>query len=370
MKFIYSVVILSGTIIGAGIFALPYLAVKAGFLNMLLYLIVFGGVAITVHLFFGDLSRRTPDFLRLPGFAEIHLGPWAKKLSIFTGVCGLIGSILAYIILGGQFFYGLFSSSLGGSEVFYTLIYFFIGCFFVFFGVRAIERISLVGVLGFVIVLAFIFIRGWESIQLENITSIMKFSGSFSDFFAPYGAVLFAFWGAALIPEMEEILIGQKKKLKKAIVVGIIIPLVLYIFFISLIVGITGGDTTNESIIGLQSKLHNGVISAALIFGILVTFTSFIALALTLKKIFWYDLKIPENTSFLITMFLPLTLFLIGIRSYIDVIGTIGSVFLAIDAILIIIMYQKYKSVGHRFITYPLILIFTLGIAFQIYLFI
>jgi hypothetical protein len=65
-------------------------------------------------------------------------------------------------------------------------------------------------------------------------------------------------------------------------------------------------------------------------------------------------------------MFIPLFLFGIGIRSYIDVIGAIGAIFLAIDAILITVMYQKYKTARYRFITYPLIVVFALGIVYQI----
>ncbi len=369
MKFIYSVAILSGTIIGAGIFALPYLTTQVGFFNMFLYLVVFGGVAILIHSFFGDLSKRTPDFLRLPGFAELHLGPWAKKVTLFSGFFGLMGAVLAYIILGGSFLYGLLSPIFGGEELIYTLVYFSIGAIFVYFGVKAIEKISLLGVFGFVIALIFIFVKGWSSVEVGNITNYIGFDGGVSDLFLPYGVVLFAFWGAALIPEMEELLSGQKKKLNKAIILGIALPLVLYTFFIVLVVGITGGGTTEESIIGLQETLTNGVISAALLFGILVTFTSFIALALTLKKILWYDLKIPEKLSWAITMFIPLILFLCGIKSYINVIGTIGAVFLAIDAILITIMYQKYKSKKHRFITYPLIFVFALGIVYQFFYF-
>jgi tyrosine-specific transport protein len=370
MNFIYSVAILSGTIIGAGIFALPYLAREVGLFNMMIYLFALGGVAVLVHLFFGELSKRTPDFLRLPGFAEIHLGGWAKKLSITTGLCGLMGAVLAYIILGGSFLKSLLPSvsfSFMDSETFYSLVYFLMGAVFIYFGVKAVEKISFYGVIGFVVVLFFIFIKGLSSIELENITSSIAFQGSFSDLFLPYGVVLFSFWGASLIPEMEELLIGQKEKLKKAIFWGVMIPFFLYIFFILIVVGITGENTTNDSIVGLQRELTNGVISAALLFGILVTFTSFVAIGLTLKKILWYDLKIPEKLSFLITMFIPLFLFTVGIRSYIDVIGTIGAVFLAIDAILITVMYQKYKTNRYLFITAPLVVVFLIGIVYQIF---
>ena len=71
MKIIYAIATLSGTIIGAGLFALPYITLKVGFWMILAYFLLLGGVVILIHLFFGELALKTPDFKRLPGFAKI-----------------------------------------------------------------------------------------------------------------------------------------------------------------------------------------------------------------------------------------------------------------------------------------------------------
>ncbi len=305
----------------------------------------------------------TPDFLRLPGFAKIHLGSWAERLATVTGVLGMMGAILAYTILGGQFLYGLLSGIWEAGETFYTLIFFIIGSLFVFFGIKAIEKVSFWGVLGFIIVLIFMLFRAFGDISLENIP---LFGRRDFDFFLPYGPILFSFSGAMLIPEMEEILKGQKEKLSKAIILGILIPALVYLFFIFLVVGITGFDTTEDAILGLQMFLGDGVVKGALIFGILATFTSFVTLGLTVKKIFWYDLKLPKNLSWALTVLPPLAFFLWVTRDYINVIAAIGAIFLAIDALLITIMYQKKRPALYRLLTYPLILIFFSGIIYQI----
>ncbi len=364
MKFFYAVAILSGTIIGAGLFALPHITAQVGLGVVTLYLLFLGLISILIHLFFAEMAVKTKDHIRLPGFAKIYLGLKAEKLALFSGVVGLLGAILAYIILGGEFLSGLFGEVFGGSPFIYTLIYFSIGSIFIFFGIKAIEKVEFLGVLGFIMVLFLIVVRGWESIDFSTVMEVGE--GFRGDLFLPYGAVLFSLWGAALIPEVEESLIGEKEKLKWVIPVGIIIPVVIYLIFILVVVGITGAETSEEAILGLTNHLNNWVIGLALIFGLLATFTSFVTLGLTLKKILWYDMNISKHLSWAIITFVPLVLFLMGADNYINVISFIGAMLLGIDGILILLMYQKHKGLKHKFMTYPIIMVLLLGILYNI----
>jgi amino acid permease len=98
---VLAISILSGTIIGVGIFSLPYITLKVGFPIMLGYFLVLGSLVVLVHLFFGELALRTPDFKRFPGFAKFYLGHWGEKISLVTIIFGIFGAILAYLIVGG-----------------------------------------------------------------------------------------------------------------------------------------------------------------------------------------------------------------------------------------------------------------------------
>ncbi|MDD5606426.1 MAG: aromatic amino acid transport family protein [Candidatus Pacebacteria bacterium] len=80
-KIVYSVAILSGTIIGVGLFALPYITVKAGVWLVLGYFVLLSLIAYLVHYLFAELALHTPDFKRLPGFAQIYLGSWGKRIA-------------------------------------------------------------------------------------------------------------------------------------------------------------------------------------------------------------------------------------------------------------------------------------------------
>lgn len=361
MKLIYAITILSGTIIGVGFFGLPYIAFQVGFWTILGYFLALGTLVILIHLFFGELAIKTPDFKRLPGFAKIYLGRLGEKIAYISTIFGIFGALLAYLIVGGEFFFELLSPIFGGTSLFYTIIYFMIGAFLIFFGIKAIAKIEFWGVISFFIILFIIFFRGQPFIEVQNLFPIPDWS----KFFLPYGAILFSLWGAALIPEIEEILGKEKRKIKTVIFLGILVPIIIYFIFIYLVLGITGSQVTETALPGLRAILGNEIVSLALIFGILATFTSFIALGLTLKKVFQYDLKFNENLAWLITCFIPLALFLIGIKEFIPLISFIGGVMLAIDGILILLMYKK-SNPKKKFIVYPLILVLLTGIVYSI----
>ncbi len=360
--FIYAVSTLSGTIIGVGLFSLPYITSKVGFWVMLSYFLVLGSLVILVHLFFGELAIKTPDYKRLPGFAKLYLGKYGQKLALISTILGLFGAILAYLIVGGEFFKELLSPIFGGNTTLYTILYFVIGATIIYSGIKAIAKVEFWGLILFFLILIAIFFRGQDFLNIQNLFPLPDWSFVF----LPYGAILFSIWGAALIPEVEEMLGGKKKALRWIIPIAILIPIVVYLFFIYLILGITGPKTTEAALTGLRNVLGDGIVSLALIFGLLTTFTSFIALGLTLKKVFWYDLRIEKKLAWVITCFLPLTLFLIGIKSFILVIVFVGGIMLGIDGILILLMYQKIKTGVLRFLTYPLILVLVIGIIYEI----
>jgi tyrosine-specific transport protein len=362
---VYSIATLSGTIIGVGLFSLPYITSKVGFWVMLGYFLVLGTLVILVHLFFGELALKTPDLKRLPGFAKYHLGKWGEKIAFFSSILGIFGAILAYLIVGGEFLTELLSPIFGGGSLIWTLIYFIAGAILILIGIKVIAKVEFWGLIGFFLILILIFLRGKYLINVENLFLVNRqWSTVKSYLFLPYGPILFSLWGATLIPEVEEMLKEKKKLLKVVIPISILIPIFVYLFFIYLILGITGSQTTESALIGLRNFLGDGIVSLALFFGVLTTFTSFITLGLTLKKVFWYDLKIEKNISFAITCFVPLILFLLGIKQFIPVISFVGAIMLGIDGILILLMYHKIKP--RQILVYPLFLILFGGIIYEI----
>jgi tyrosine-specific transport protein len=363
-KIIYPVATLSGTIVGVGLFALPYVASKVGLPIMLGWFGVLGALVILVHLFYGEVALKTPDYKRFPGFADYYFGEKGKKIALLTTIFGLEGAILSYLLVGGEFLTQLFQPHFGYGGLFYTFVYFLFGAALIYFGIRAIAKIELWGLVIFLVILLGIFVRGLPYFKINNLFP----KPQFPQIFLPYGIILFSLWGAALIPEVEEMLGKEKKLLREVIFISLLAAIFIYLFFTITILGITGSATTPSALPGLRSFLGDGVVTLTLWFGLLTTFTSFISLGLTLKRVFNYDLGLSSSVSWMITCFVPFFFYLVGVQNFISLISFLGAVFLGIDGILILLMYKKIKLASTPLL-YFLILVFLGGIIYEIFYF-
>ena len=367
--FLKALAVFVGTIIGVGIFALPYVASKAGFFIIIFYFLLTLGIVITIHLIYGKICLGTKGLHRLPGYVNKYLGTGWKNLSFLLIWLGLTGASLAYLIVGGEFLKFLFAPAFGGSNLIYTLIFFSAGSYLIFRGIKSISQIELSLLFIFFVILIIFFLKALPFINIDYLKTI---DWKFLTF--PYGVILFSLYGSAIIPELKEIVKGDKDKLKKVIVSGILIAAVAYLLFVFVIFSACGPYTSEKAISGFARITGNGIIKLGFIFGIIACFTSFLTLGLTLKKVFWYDFGLSKNFSWFIACFLPLVLFLAGIREFIDVIGITGAFALGGEGIIIVFLYRAFlkKKFSKKMnpLLYLLPLFFLLGAGFQIFYFI
>lgn len=156
-KSLEALTVFIGTIIGVGIFGLPYIAFKAGFLVVVFYFFVLIILTIIVHYLLAEVSRETQRLARIPGYAEEYLGKGWRNFSLIVSSLSLIGALLAYLILGGEFLKLYFSPYFGGQTIFYVLIYFALGAFLIFQGIKSIAKTEMVMFLIFILILILFF---------------------------------------------------------------------------------------------------------------------------------------------------------------------------------------------------------------------
>ncbi len=374
-NFFYATAILIGTIVGAGMFGIPYVVAQSGFLIGVIFLIGLTIISLLVHLMYGEIVCRTKEKHRLVGYAGYYLGKWGKAIITFSALFGLYGALLVYIIISGEFLSAIFSPILGGSAFVYSLIFFAIGALAIFKGLILIERLELIMTSLLVVIILIILFAGMPSLDISNLKTIdLKY------FFLPYGVILWALSGGTAIPEVKEILKTNGKKYKKIIILGTVIPAILFFLFMFLVVGVAGTNTTPEAIEGLANFLGKEIIILGAIFGTLTIATSFFTTGLNLKKTLWYDYKINKHLSWLLTCSIPLIGFLLGLRQLIPIIGFLGVVLGALNGTALILIYKKAKKMGDQepeyslkipsFVPYILIGIFALGLIYQVYYFV
>jgi amino acid permease len=330
---------LVGTIIGAGILGIPYVIAKAGFWTGILDIILLGIVVLLIYLYLGEVVLRTKGFHQLPGYSEKYLGSIGKKLMVFSMVFGNYGALIAYIIGVGLALAAIF----GGNALTYSLIFFIIVAAIIFKGLKAVGKSELFMLPLIVVFIVLISVLSFGYIDIANYITF-----DITKILIPYGVILFAFLGAAAVPEMEQELVRNRKLMKKAIIIGVLIPIISYLIFAFAVVGVSGLATSEVATIGLGEIMGSYMVIIGNVLAIITMSTSFLTLGLALKQTYNYDYKLNKTLAWALTVFIPLIIAVSGLTTFIQVIAISGVIAGGIEGVLIILMAIKAKKLGDR----------------------
>jgi len=373
-KFFLSLAVLIGAIIGAGIFGIPYTISMSGVVPALFYFFILGGVVLLLHLFFGEVVLRTEKKHRLIGYAQRYLGNWGRNLVTVSTIIGTTGTLLAYLILGGEFLNIIFSPVLDLPPFYLSLIFWAILVYFVFKGIKLVAKAEIFTNLAFFFIISIVFCCLLPQINMENFSLIDS-----KNIFLPYGIVMFSLVGFVAIPETIDILqtSEERRSLKGIIIKSSVIVVFLYLFFSLAVVGVSGKNTSLDALSGLKSFLGQKIITLGALFGVITIADSFLIICLYFKNALIYDYHFPRSVAFLFSSGLPLTLFLVGFRNFIEVIGFVGTILGAIEGAVILLIFRKAKKNGTRmpeynlkvpnFLMYLLAIIFIFGAISQLF---
>src|SRR3989338_6130400 len=328
--------IVSGTI-GAGVLGIPYAVAKVGIWIGLAYILGIGLLVMSLNLFVGEIAVRTKEPAQLVGFAKKYLGRFGTWI-MMAMVYGMgFGTLTIYLIGEGQTLAALF----GGSAFFWSIVFWAIASFLVSIGLRTVKVVELVMSLAILAVVLAIAAFSAPHVNLDNFAN-----GNLAYLLFPYGVILFAFSGAAAVPEAHALLARKNALFKKAIVIAGIIIIAVYAIFTAVILGVTGLATTEIATIGLAGKV--GPIAASLgnIFALFAMGTSFLLVGLAARDSLRWDFGMRGARASLLVAGVPLGLFLVGVRRFITAIDIVGGVFLSLEMLLLVIIYWRGEKLG------------------------
>ncbi|MDP3985412.1 MAG: aromatic amino acid transport family protein [bacterium] len=336
-KIVQGLATLVGTIIGAGIFGVPYVMSKAGVVVGLVYFIALTIIMILLHLYFGEIVLAIKERHRFPGFAYELLGQWGKHTAAVLGIFGGWISITAYIILGGMFLSLLLDRWVNIGPLGWSLVFAASAAFAVVGGLRWITRTEVLMTTALLIVILTIIIAGLPQVALAH---LVRFD--VKEVVLPYGVILFSLSGLAVIPELEDVLgNGQRKLLRRVIVLGILAAAILTAFFGAIVAGISGPNTSSDAISGLQPFWGAWIITIGALFGFLAVATSCYVFLMNQAETFVYDYRMSWWTSRILALGVPLIFFILGARNFIGLIGLAGGFTGGLTGVLIVFMYLR-----------------------------
>jgi amino acid permease len=175
------------------------------------------------------------------------------------------------------------------------------------------------------------------------------------------------------IPEAAKVLEKRqedKRKLKKVIIAGTIIPALCYLAFMVAVAGVSGSATTLEAIQGLKGLLGGSIILLGAILGFLAVVTSYLIFASYIKNSFINDFKWTPFISYFLVIIGPLLIYFLQLENLVKLMSFTGGMLGGFEGIMILLVLRKAKEKSDLMPPYqvPLnkVLIVVLIIAFVI----
>jgi len=358
-KILGSTLIIAGTTIGAGMLALPLASAGIGFPTSLTIMLVLWLLMTYTALLMLELHQHAPSNATLHTLAKQFLGDKGKwvasiaMLFLFYALCS------AYIAGGGAQF-GERISQFTGIEVdgsIATVIFTIIVAFIVTVGTRTVDHINRVlfatKLVTMVTVLFFLAPNVTESYLLNMPLQQGLIVASIPVIFTSFG-----FHGS--IPAIVNYLDGDTKALKKAVVIGSAIPLVVYLFWQVMTLGVISQQELSESkglsglISALATKIHFSQLDQIIgVFADLALLTSFLGVSLGLFEYLGDSLnknKGKQNRvlSALVTFLPPMCFALFYPQGFIMALGY-AAIALAVLAIFLPVVMIKTVRKDSRY---------------------
>ncbi len=250
-KLIGGILLVVGTTIGAGMLALPVATAQLGFWGSFALLIGCWAVMTTSAFIFLEVNLWLPANSNLVSMAGATMGRAGQAVAWIVYLVLLYSILSAYIAGGGDLFHYVLATSgitipLSLSSVIFTVLFGLI----VYFGIRSVDYVNRGLMFGKMGALVFLILLITPFISAANLAS-----GEFKYIVHPTSITVtaVAFASLMIIPSLRTYFGDDIKTLRKAILIGTIIPLVCYIGWDMVIMGVIPLEGTP----GLKAIMHS-----------------------------------------------------------------------------------------------------------------
>jgi amino acid permease len=356
--------IVAAATVGDGVFALPFVFYKDGWLLGLFYLIVLAGFVSAAHVVYLKTLEKIGEKERLLGLAGKYFGRSGFWVGFVAIVLGLILTLVAYLILGTQFVQ-LAAPSVSPNVAFF--VFWLFTAVPIFLNDRRVVKLELVGIACTSAIIVFIFASAWPAVIFAGIPLVNG-----QNFFLPFGVILFALAGWTSVEPAYE---SRKKSGAssdpwRVLAAGSFVAALLYTMFIVGILGSTPAATP-DTVSGLTSwPIWKKEIIA--IFGLLAVATIYLPISHEIKNALEKDLGWNGSVSRFLILFVPLVFIGLGLRSFLTVAGIVGGAFIGAQYLLIVAVGRRalMLSAAKNFFLDLIAVVFAAAAVYEVWTFV
>lgn len=264
--------IIIGTNIGAGVLGMAYASRKAGYMPLLVCLIVTCIFCIITMLYVAETCLRTKGNHQLSGLTRRYLGTAGGWLIFLAVAANSFGALLAYMSGSGNIMTDFFSQY-GMNNQLGSLIFFIPSALVLYLGLKALGVAEKLISLGMVIIVMVLIL----ATMLHDNATVMHLWQSQWQYVVPvFNLAVFVFGAQFLVPELVRGNLTTARKIPKLIIVGMVLTLVLVAAIPASVIALVGvEDLTEVATLSWGKSLGSWAYYTANIFALMAMLTSY-----------------------------------------------------------------------------------------------
>ncbi len=331
--------IITGYGIGAGVLSMPYLAEKNGFLLASIILAVAFAASYLLHIMIAELAINAGGGQIINVLSRFLFRGRAKRFLeiLFFVLMGLIlvTNLAAYITGAEEIILGLIPMK----PIFAKLLFYIAAAAVVLFGLKAVgisEKLAVTVIFILIGVLAV------ASCLVEH-HAVPLMGGNLRQILAYYGLSMFAMSAFFSVPQAVEGLKADKKKVKKAVFLGLFNNFLL-IMVISFCALWASTEVTELSMVGWSKGIGLWAQLIGSLFTVMAMLTTYWSLSLALSGIVDDMLKLGSRLSWLLATLPSMILALLGLSGFMELMRTAGGLIAIVVAVMVVPAYHNARK--------------------------
>ncbi|MFA5702589.1 MAG: amino acid permease [Advenella sp.] len=340
--------IIIGTNIGAGVLGMAYAARKAGYVPLLICLVLTCIFCVITMLYVAEACLRTKGNNQLSGLTRRYLGSAGGWLIFFAVAANSYGALVAYMSGSGNIMMSFFSEY-GMTPQLGSFLFFIPSVLVLYLGLKALGVAEKFISMGMVLIVLTLIAA---TIVHQNTNLAYLWESQWKYIVPVFNLAVFVFGAQFLVPELVRGNLTSAKRIPRLIIIGMILTLLLVAAIPASVIALVGLDNLSEvATLSWGSSLGSWAYFTANSFALLAMLTSYWGLGGCLfTNIFDHfrlgseENKIKRLVVLAVVSLPPFILAYSGLGSFVNALyfaGTFGGVLMGVIPILLLRASRK-----------------------------